>query len=125
MKPSSFQYVAPDTLDDALRHLSGSDPAKILAVGQSFMPDLITLRVHCELLIDLNKIKALDSIMIDGKQVIMDVTVCHRDAERDHLLHQPHPLMIHMLHRSVPPHPKSTFPRVTQSLISPAGHSEP
>ncbi|MGQ8776500.1 FAD binding domain-containing protein [Serratia sp. NA_112.1] len=98
MKPSPFNYVAPDTLEEALIHLSGSDQGKILAGGQSLMPNVISRRVHCKLIIDINNIKQLDSIKITGEHAIIGATVRQRAAECHLLLQQRHPLMIHMLH---------------------------
>ncbi|CAI1947069.1 Carbon monoxide dehydrogenase medium chain [Serratia quinivorans] len=62
------------------------------------MPDIIARRVRCELLVDINNIRTLDSIKIKGGQAIIGATVRQRDAERHRLLHQRHPLMIHILH---------------------------
>jgi carbon-monoxide dehydrogenase medium subunit len=61
--PSGFDYVAPDTLEDALVALSeGGDDAKVLAGGHSLIP-LMKMRLAApELLIDLRKLSDLRGI---------------------------------------------------------------
>ena len=61
MKPAPFGYEAPETLDDAVRALSGDD-AKLLAGGQSLIP-ILSLRLgRFSRLIDLRRIEELRSI---------------------------------------------------------------
>jgi aerobic carbon-monoxide dehydrogenase medium subunit len=61
--PAEFDYVAPDTLDEALRALSeGGEDAKLLAGGHSLLP-LMKLRLAAPtLLVDLRKVPGLDGI---------------------------------------------------------------
>ncbi|MEA2441551.1 MAG: aerobic carbon-monoxide dehydrogenase medium subunit, partial [Thermoleophilaceae bacterium] len=63
MIPSGFDYMAPDTLEDALVALSeGGDDAKVLAGGHSLIP-LMKMRLAApELLIDLRKLSDLRGI---------------------------------------------------------------
>jgi carbon-monoxide dehydrogenase medium subunit len=63
MIPAEFDYVAPDTLDEALRALSeGGEDAKLLAGGHSLLP-LMKLRLATpSLLIDLRKVPGLGGI---------------------------------------------------------------
>jgi xanthine dehydrogenase iron-sulfur cluster and FAD-binding subunit A len=63
MKPSSFTYVAPDTLDAALEILSqhGSN-AKILAGGQSLIPAMNFRLTAPSVLVDLNHIPTLSGV---------------------------------------------------------------
>jgi carbon-monoxide dehydrogenase medium subunit len=64
--PAEFDYVAPDTLDEALSALSQSRPpgedAKLLAGGHSLLP-LMKLRLAAPtLLVDLRKVPGLSGI---------------------------------------------------------------
>jgi aerobic carbon-monoxide dehydrogenase medium subunit len=61
--PPSFDYVAPDTLDDAIGALSGGgEDAKALAGGHSLIP-LMKLRLAApSLLVDLRKLTDLQGI---------------------------------------------------------------
>ena len=63
MKPPSFEYYAPRTVDEALLHLSEhGDAAKVLAGGQSLVP-LLNLRLAApEVLVDVNRVKSLAGI---------------------------------------------------------------
>jgi carbon-monoxide dehydrogenase medium subunit len=97
MKPSPFNYVSPDTLEEALRHLSGSRQGKVLAGGQSLLPKLISRQVGCDLLVDIKNIKGLDSIQIKDGHAVIGARVRQRDAELSSILQLHHPLMIHII----------------------------
>lgn len=68
MKPASFEYLAPDSLDAALEALArhGWD-AKLLAGGQSLIPVMNFRLAQPAVLIDLNRIQDLDHIQPDGE----------------------------------------------------------
>ena len=63
MIPATFDYVAPESLDDAVRALAdGGEEAKLLAGGHSLLP-LMKLRLAApELLVDLRKVSGLRGI---------------------------------------------------------------
>src|SRR2546430_559820 len=63
MKPSSFEYVAPRTLDEAIHSLTSyAGAAKVLAGGQSLVP-LMNLRLAApEVLIDINGLDELGGL---------------------------------------------------------------
>jgi carbon-monoxide dehydrogenase medium subunit len=63
MIPAEFDYVAPETLDDAIKALSdGGEDAKLLAGGHSLLP-LMKLRLATPaLLVDLRKVPGLDGV---------------------------------------------------------------
>jgi aerobic carbon-monoxide dehydrogenase medium subunit len=65
--PAEFDYVAPTSLDDALRALSeGGDDAKLLAGGHSLLP-LMKLRFAApSLLVDLKNVPGLAGISREG-----------------------------------------------------------
>jgi carbon-monoxide dehydrogenase medium subunit len=66
MIPASFDYVAPETLDEAIRMLDeNGDEAKLLAGGHSLVP-LMKLRLAAPaLLVDMRKIPGLHGIERD------------------------------------------------------------
>ena len=68
MKPASFDYFAPTTLDETLELLhEDGDEAKILAGGQSLMP-LMNLRLaRPQIIVDINRIGGLDGIASTGE----------------------------------------------------------
>jgi aerobic carbon-monoxide dehydrogenase medium subunit len=63
MIPAEFDYVAPDTLDEAIQALTdGGEDAKLLAGGHSLLP-LMKLRLAApSLLVDLRKVPGLGGI---------------------------------------------------------------
>ena len=63
MIPSAFDYVAPTTVDDAVRALSeAGEDAKVLAGGHSLLP-LMKLRLAApSLLVDLRRVPGLEGI---------------------------------------------------------------
>lgn len=70
MKPHSFKYLHPDSLEEALENLAthGED-AKILAGGQSLMPLLNMRLARPAVLIDINGLKELDYIQAENTGV--------------------------------------------------------
>jgi 2-furoyl-CoA dehydrogenase FAD binding subunit len=63
MKPSAFDYIRADTLDEALSVLAdGALEAKILAGGQSLLPLMNIRLARPKTLLDVNKLDALQTI---------------------------------------------------------------
>jgi 2-furoyl-CoA dehydrogenase FAD binding subunit len=69
MKPRSFDYVRPDTVDEAVALLGEhGDEARVLAGGQSLMAMLNLRLAEPEMLIDVSRMAELDTIReVDGK----------------------------------------------------------
>jgi 2-furoyl-CoA dehydrogenase FAD binding subunit len=69
MKPRPFDYVQPDTVEEAVAILAEyGDDARILAGGQSLVPMLNLRIVEAQALVDISRINALDVIReVDGK----------------------------------------------------------
>ncbi|MCA1690448.1 MAG: FAD binding domain-containing protein, partial [Actinobacteria bacterium] len=63
MIPAAFDYVAPESLDEAIRALSeGGEDAKLLAGGHSLLP-LMKLRFAApSLLVDLRRVPGLAGV---------------------------------------------------------------
>jgi carbon-monoxide dehydrogenase medium subunit len=67
MKPAAFDYLRPDSVDAAAAALAAAGgEAKILAGGQSLVPLLNFRMVRPRLLIDINRLAALDFVAEDG-----------------------------------------------------------
>jgi aerobic carbon-monoxide dehydrogenase medium subunit len=94
MYPSSFDYLAPRSLDEALDVLAErGDEAKALAGGQSLIP-LLKLRFAApEVVLDLGRIPGLDTLAEDDGWLRIGPMVRHRDAERSALLRERYPTM--------------------------------
>lgn len=83
MKPQSFEYAAPSTLEEVCDLLaSRADEAKVLAGGQSLVPMMALRLARPELLIDLNGVAGLDRLTMDGDGVRAGALVRHRQLER-------------------------------------------
>jgi carbon-monoxide dehydrogenase medium subunit len=80
--PPEFDYVAPDTLDEALQALSGhGEDAKVLAGGHSLLP-LMKLRLAAPtLLVDLRKIPGLRGVQRENGQWRIGAMTRHVDLQ--------------------------------------------
>jgi aerobic carbon-monoxide dehydrogenase medium subunit len=80
--PPEFDYVAPDTLDEALRALSeGGEDAKVLAGGHSLLP-LMKLRLAAPtLLVDLRKVPGLRGVQRENGQWRIGAMTRHADMQ--------------------------------------------
>jgi carbon-monoxide dehydrogenase medium subunit len=93
MKPPEFDYAAPDSLDEAVALLQGSDDAKVLAGGQSLVP-LLNFRLAAPaLLVDLRRVPGLDAIERRNGFVRIGAMVRQRAAEESALLSETVPLL--------------------------------
>lgn len=62
MKPSSFEYFAPESVDEALRLLAADEQARPLAGGQSLVPMMNLRLARPSALVDLNQIAELAGV---------------------------------------------------------------
>lgn len=63
MKPAPFKYLRAASLDEALGALAeGGDDARVLSGGQSLLPLMAHRRTQPAVLVDINRIDALDSL---------------------------------------------------------------
>lgn len=87
MYPASFEYYAPDTLEEALSLLERyGDDAKVLAGGQSLV-QLMKLRFATpRALVDINRIPGLDDLREEEGALHIGALVRHRSAERSDVL---------------------------------------
>ncbi len=99
MKPAPFEYLAPDSLAAALEVLArhGGD-AKILAGGQSLIPVMNFRLAEPALLVDINKLAALDFVRREDGELRVGALVRQRRLERDALVAEAAPL----LHETIP-----------------------
>ena len=82
MIPPEFDYVAPDTLEEALKALSeGGEDAKVLAGGHSLLP-LMKLRLAAPtLLVDLRKVPGLRGVQRENGQWRIGAMTRHVDMQ--------------------------------------------
>src|SRR3954471_264773 len=94
MIPASFDYHAPQTLDEALAFLRDHpDEAKVLSGGQSLLP-LLKLRLgSAGHLIDIGKIPGLEYIVEDNGWLRIGGRTREVDLERSELVQRRYPLL--------------------------------
>jgi carbon-monoxide dehydrogenase medium subunit len=83
VKPATFEYHAPSTVDEALALMAryGSD-AKPLAGGQSLIPAMNFRLATPAVLIDLNRIEALSFVAVDSTGLHLGSMTRHRTLEQ-------------------------------------------
>lgn len=94
MIPSNFKYIAPKSLDEAVRLLgeSGSE-AKVLGGGQSLIPLMKFRLATPSVLIDLGRIPELRFIREEGDDIVVGGMATHHMLESSALLLEKAPLL--------------------------------
>ena len=94
MIPSAFDYIAPQSLDEAVRALADhGEEAKLLAGGHSLLP-LLKLRIaNAKLLIDLGRIPGLVGISQKDGQIVVGALTTHYQIESSELVKKKCPLL--------------------------------
>ncbi len=95
MKPSSFEYMRPQTIDEALAMLAEYGPrdGKLLAGGQSLVP-MMNFRVAApSVLIDLNAIAELVGVSEDVDTIAIGAMTRHNDLKIHPLISRHVPLI--------------------------------
>jgi carbon-monoxide dehydrogenase medium subunit len=106
VKPAAFEYVVPTSLEEALEALAHSaGEAKILAGGQSLMPILNFRLARPALLIDINRLAALDYVREDGDVVRVGPLTRHYTLETSPIIARHLPVvrdaMTHVAHLAI------------------------
>ena len=84
MKPSTFEYHAPETVDEAVALLTElGDEAKVLAGGQSLVPMLSLRLAYFDHLVDVGRIDDLRGIRHEADAVHIGATTVDAALERD------------------------------------------
>lgn len=87
MIPAAFDYVAPSTVDEAVRALAAAgEDGKILAGGQSLLPVLRMRLAAPSTLVDLNKVAELRGIREEPEHLVIGAMTTHHEVQRDQLV---------------------------------------
>ena len=94
MIPAAFDYLAPATLEEAIRALgTHGEEVKLLAGGHSLLP-LMKLRLASPtLLVDLGRIPSLGLISQEGDKILIGALSTHYQIESSKLLKEKCPLL--------------------------------
>ena len=94
MKPAWFDYYAPRTLEEALRILGDAGPdGRVLAGGQSLMPMLNLRILSPDVLVDINRIEALNRLDVGADSLTVRALVRHADLLRNPQVREGWPLL--------------------------------
>lgn len=79
MKPASFSYHAPKTVEEAVALLAehAADDGRILAGGQSLVPTMAFRLARPPHLIDINNVDGLDRLAVEGDSLHIGARVRH------------------------------------------------
>jgi carbon-monoxide dehydrogenase medium subunit len=94
VKPASFDYYAPRSVDEAVHILAeaGQD-GRVLAGGQSLMPMLNCRIVNPAVLVDINRIEELDRVELTDANLTLGALVRHAELLRDARIRAGWPLL--------------------------------
>ncbi|SFE14414.1 carbon-monoxide dehydrogenase medium subunit [Actinopolyspora alba] len=89
MIPAEFEYVAPSTVEEAVRTLDrAGDDAKVLAGGQSLLPVLRMRMADPGLVVDLGGIPETKGVREDGDALVIGAMTSHHEVMRSDLVRQ-------------------------------------
>jgi aerobic carbon-monoxide dehydrogenase medium subunit len=87
MIPGKFDYVRPDTVDDAVRALTDAgEEAKVIAGGQSLLPLLRLRLAYPEVLVDVGGIDGLRGVTDAGDALLIGARTTHYQLVHDPLV---------------------------------------
>ena len=84
MKPASFRYHAPKTIEEAVAMLAeyAPDDGRVLAGGQSLVPTMAFRLARPHHLVDINGIEALRRLAVEGGKLVVGAGVRHQAFQR-------------------------------------------
>jgi 2-furoyl-CoA dehydrogenase FAD binding subunit len=98
MKPAAFDYLRPDSPEEALAALAETgEEARLLAGGQSLMAMLNMRLVQPALLIDIGRLAALDTIRLEADALAIGAAATQGALERRASLAAEVPLLAELL----------------------------
>jgi aerobic carbon-monoxide dehydrogenase medium subunit len=81
VKPASFDYVRPRTLEEAIRILSQTPSAKLIAGGQTLGPMLNLRLAQPSLIVDVTRIPVLARVEDEGDATVLGACITHAAIE--------------------------------------------
>ncbi len=94
MKPAPFEYFVPRTVEEAVDLLAEhGERAKVLAGGQSLVPLMNMRLARPSVIVDINRIRALDYIIADDGVLRIGALTRQRTAERSPVVAEHCPLL--------------------------------
>ena len=97
MKPALFDYVAPDSVAEAIGERAGDDMARPLAGGQSLIPTMNFRIAMPSKLVDLRRIGELRGIVVEDGVIRVGAMTRHRELELDAAANRANPAIAEVL----------------------------
>jgi carbon-monoxide dehydrogenase medium subunit len=97
MKPPLFDYVTPESVEEAVAARAGEADSVLLAGGQSLLPTLNFRIANPALLIDISRIETLRGIDVSATEITVRAMVRQREVELSAAVHQANPLLREVL----------------------------
>lgn len=93
MIPASFDYIRPQSLNEACQALAGDDDAKVIAGGQSLIPLLRLRLAYPSVLVDVGRLPELSGVHDRGDHVFIGAMATHDEVIRSHVVNNDVPLV--------------------------------
>ncbi|MFI6320699.1 FAD binding domain-containing protein [Nonomuraea sp. NPDC050556] len=93
MIPASFDYIRPQSLNEACQALSGDDDAKVIAGGQSLIPLLRLRLAYPSVLVDVGRLPELSGVHDRGDHVFIGAMATHDEVIRSRVVNNDVPLV--------------------------------
>ena len=94
MIPGAFDYLAPQSVDEAIAALAqNGDDAKILAGGQSLIPAMRFRLASPTVLIDINRLTMLEYVREDSEHLAIGALTRENDLESAEVVQHSYPLL--------------------------------
>jgi carbon-monoxide dehydrogenase medium subunit len=93
MIPPQFDYVAPNTVPDAVKLLTKNPEAKVLAGGQSLIAMMKFRLASPALLVDINRVDGLAYIREDGGWLKIGALTREAELDSSDVIHKKYPLL--------------------------------
>ena len=97
MKPPLFDYVTPESVEDAVAARAAEEDSVLLAGGQSLIPTLNFRIANPAMLIDISRIDALKNIDVGDTEITIGAMVRQRQVEKNDAIHRANPLLREVL----------------------------
>ncbi len=99
MKPPLFDYVTPESVEEAVAARAAEEDSVLLAGGQSLLATLNFRIANPALLIDISRIPALKGIDTGADEITVRAMVRQREVELSAAVHQANPLLRDVLQK--------------------------
>ncbi len=99
MKPPLFDYVTPESVEEAVAARAAEEDSVLLAGGQSLLATLNFRIANPALLIDISRIPALKGIDVGADEITIRAMARQREVELSDAVHGANPLLREVLQR--------------------------